>query len=165
MYDMDIQGTAELARAFERAPDIVVEELTAGIWESELLLERETKELTPVGVSGGTRSSIQAREPKRLADNVVGEMGSPMKHVLAVELGTKPHYPPIQPLAEWVEHKFGYSGNEARNVAFLIQRKIGRKGTEGAFMFKQAFEANQEQVLRIMARASGRAVSRIGEVN
>ena len=37
--------------------------------------------------------------------------------------------PPIQPLVEWVGHKFGITGNEARSAAFAIATKISREGT------------------------------------
>lgn len=37
--------------------------------------------------------------------------------------------PPIQPLVEWVGHKFGITGNEARSAAFAIATKIAREGT------------------------------------
>ena len=163
-YVQDIHNLPGLERAFREAPGIVADELVAAAWESELLLERETKELTPVGVGGTLRSSVAAREPKVLADNVIGEVGTPLKYAIPVELGTKPHFPPIAPLVEWAERKLGLSPNEAHHVGFLIQRKIGRKGTEGAFMFKRAFEAGRGQVERFFENAAARIVERMGRM-
>lgn len=38
--------------------------------------------------------------------------------------------PPIEPLVQWVGHKFGVYGNEARSAAFAIAKKIEREGTD-----------------------------------
>ena len=161
---IDIREAAALAKAFDQAPEIVSKELTAATWESELLLEREIKELTPVGIGagGGLKGSISAREPRILADNVIGEVGTAMAHAVPVELGTKPHFPPIQPLADWAEHKLGLSHNEARSVGYLIARKIAVKGTQGAHMFERAFKANERQVQEIYSDARKRIAERIG---
>lgn len=160
---IDIQGAAELARAFELAPEIAAQELERAAWESELLLEREVKELTPVGIGGGggLKGSIAAREPKRLADGVIGVVGTPLNYAVPVELGTKPHFPPVQPLADWARQKLGVDPGEARSVGFLIARKISKKGTKGAHMFADAFKANRGQVARIFEGARERIAARI----
>jgi len=136
------------ARAFKKAPDIVFEELTRTTWEATLLLEREVKEETPrgVGAGGGLVGSIAGREPVQLKDGVIGVVGTPMAYAEAVELGTKPHFPPIEPINDWVQTKLGIGDNESRGVAFLIARKISVKGTAGAFMFTKAFKKNKAQI-------------------
>lgn len=161
---LDIRAAAALARAFEQAPEIVTEELVAAATESSLLLEREVKELTPTGIGagGGLRGSVSAREPRVLADNVIGEVGTPMNYAVPVEIGTKPHFPPIQPLADWAEHKLGVPREEARSVGFLIARKISQKGTEGVHMFERAFATNEPQVQQFFEAAQTRIAERIG---
>ena len=56
-----------------------------------------------------------------------------------VDLGTRPHYPPIAPLIKWVREKKSIATKEKtgnkklpseKQVAFLVQRKIGREGTD-----------------------------------
>ena len=160
---IDIREAAELARAFEQAPDITAEELTRATWESELLLEREIKENTPVGIGGGggLKGSISAREPQVLADNVIGLVGTPMAYAVPVELGTGPHMPPIRPLADWAEHKLGVAPEKARSVGYRIARKIAAKGTDGAHMFERAFTSNEAQVRTIFARARARIADRM----
>jgi len=48
--------------------------MTAAMWESEFLIEREVKEKTPVGVGGGggLRGSIAAQSPEVSSDIVLG---------------------------------------------------------------------------------------------
>lgn len=161
---IDIRGAAAMAKAFERAPDVVRGELVTAATEASLLLEREVKEGTPTGVGagGGLRGSIAAREPRVLGDNVIGEVGTPLNYAVPVELGTRPHFPPVQPLADWAEFKLGVPREEAGTVGFLIARKIAREGTEGAFMFQRAFDANEPQVQRIFEGAQARIAERIG---
>lgn len=162
---IDIHGAAELAHAFDLAPEIVMEEQERATWEAGLLLERETRERTPVGIAGGggLKGSIAAREPRRLGEAVIGEVGTALNYAVPVELGSRPHFPPVQPLADWAVAKLGVDPGEARSVGFLIARKISRKGTEGAHMFERAFEANRAQVARIYEAARARIAQRIAE--
>ncbi len=161
---MDIRDASQLVRNFDQAPEIVIEELTAATWKSEHLLEREIKELTPVGIGagGGLKGSISAREPQILADNVIGMVATSMAHAVPVEVGTKPHFPPVQPLADWAEHKLGLSHNEAGHVGYLIARKIAAKGTQGAHMFERAFNDNERQVQEFYGDARKNIAKRIG---
>ncbi|MHC8492791.1 hypothetical protein ACTU44_08760 [Thalassospira sp. SM2505] len=161
---IDIREAAALADAFDKSPKIVTEELTAATWQASLLLEREVKENTPTGVGGGggLKGSISAREPEVLSDNVIGMVGTPLDYAVPVELGTRPHFPPVQPLADWAEHKLGLSPAEAQGAAFAIARKISRTGTKGAHMFERAFEDNDLQVQRIFDRARVRIADRMG---
>jgi len=163
--NVDIVGLPDLVRAWQGAPELVEAELHAATLEATLLLEREVKELTPVGIGGGggLRGSISAREPRVSADAVIGVVGTSLRHAEAVELGTRPHFPPVQPLADWAQFKLGVPAAQARSVGFLIARKISRVGTEGAHMFRDAFEANRGQVERIYADAQRRIRDRLAE--
>ncbi len=160
---MDIQQSAALMTAADRMPEIYIDEMTGATWEAELLIERDVKELTPTGIGGGggLKGSISSREPVVLANNVIGEIGTPLNYAVPVELGSKPHMPPIQPLADWAEHVLGVSNNEAWRVGTAIAFKIKARGTEGAFMFERAFKANEKQVQRIYGRAAQRIIDRV----
>lgn len=160
---IDIQGWAELDAAWQKAPEIVREELTAAMWQAEMLLERETKELTPVGVggAGGLRGSIHAQEPEVLAGSVIGVTGTALNYAVPVELGTKPHWAPIQPLIDWVQHRLGITGEEAESVARRVQFGIARHGTPAVGMFHRAFGKNRAQVTTMFDQARNRIVARL----
>lgn len=164
--DIDASEVDALARAWAQAPQICVEEMAAAALEGSLYLEREVKELTPVGVggeSGGLKGSIGAREPKVLADQVVGEVGTSIAHALPVELGTRPHFPPVQPLVDWAQAKLGLSPEAAERAGFAIARKIAARGTIAVGMFHRAFAAGQDQVQRIFAAGAARILARMSE--
>lgn len=157
------QGWAELDAAWKKAPEIVREELTGAMWQAELLLQRETQELTPVGIggAGGLRGSILAQQPEVLADRVLGVTGTALNYAQAVELGSRPHWAPIQPLIDWVQHRLGYSGKQAEAVARRVQFGIAHHGTPAVGMFHRAFAANRGQVASIFEAGRNRIAARL----
>lgn len=148
----EITGAVELAEAFKKAPEIVEKVGVRAIIKATALLEREVKERTPFGVTGLLRQSITAQKPYRSGvDNLIGVVSSPLDYAVCVELGTKPHFPPIEPIKEWVLKKLGLPIVEVEPVARAIAWKIKAHGTKGAKMFARAFEANKGQVERILS--------------
>lgn len=161
---MEIFGAVELAKAFQQSPKIVSDELAAATKESLVLMEREIKELTPIGASGGgggLRDSISARPVEKLSGRVIGVVGTNITYAEAVEVGTRPHFPPIEPLINWVRFKLDVPWEQAPGVAYLVARKISRVGTKGQRMFKRGFESTRSEVVRIFNRASARILERI----
>lgn len=158
-----IDGLEEIAALWAQAPEIMEEELERTTWEAELLLEREIKDRTPVGVggAGGLRGSIAAQPPRVLAGNVLGVVGTSVSHAVPVELGTRPHFPPLQPLEDWARQKLGVSAEQAPGVALAIARKIAARGTPGVGMFHMAFALNRGQVRRMYEQANVRIVRRL----
>ena len=60
--------------------------------------------------------------------------------------GTRPHWPPPAPIADWVKKKLGITeAKELRSVTFLVQRKIAAVGTEGAPFLFEAFDLLEGQ--------------------
>lgn len=149
----EISGAQEVAIAFRQAPDVVEKVGMRALIKATALLEREIKERTPFGVSGLLRQSISAHEPYRSGfDNMIGVVATPLNYAVPVELGSKPHYPPIEPIKEWVVKKLGISFEQAESVARTIAFKIKAHGTKGAFMFAKGFEANKAQVQQILGQ-------------
>ena len=69
-----------------------------------------------------------------------------------VELGTRPHWPPRQPILGWVMRKFRVTGREANRIAFLVSRKIARVGTKGQFFFTRGEEYIKNNIPRELER-------------
>ena len=161
---LDIKQAEAYASFLQTAPEIAEQEMAVSLNEALLLLEREVKERTPVGVGGGggLRGSITSELRGRQTANLHGRVFSPLAHALPVELGTKPHWAPIDPIQDWVEVKLGIPKSESRSVAFMVARKIARKGTEGAHMFENAFSDNTTQVLRLLNAGIDRLFARLG---
>jgi hypothetical protein len=154
----ELQG---LAAAFEKAPAIASEEMGAAMREADALLATQVEAYTPVA-SGLLAGGITHVED--VSDTgVIGTVFSSSPYAEAVELGTKPHFPPIAPLVDWVIQKLGVPEKDARGVAFLVARKISRVGTKGHHMFSRALDKQEAAVRAIFERALTRVVARIAE--
>ena len=157
---LDIQGWQELDAAFRKAPDIVREELLAAVTEADQLLEREVKDLTPTA-SGVSRASIFSRE-QVLGEAGIGVVGTSQPHVMYVELGTRPHMPPVEALEDWVRVKLGISDEKKiHGIAYLVARKIAVRGTLGVGMFHRTWARQRDAVVRRFDLARHRIVARI----
>jgi len=152
MLDVKIRlNLKNLEKLSRRYPDISLSVREAKVTEALQLLEREVKINTPYGAGPvHLRDSIHSKtriEGRRVA----GFMGTPLEHGEPVELGTKPHFPPVDALQHWVERVLRIEDDKrARSVAFAIARKISRRGTRGKKMFGKAFDENRSRVIAIL---------------
>lgn len=151
---LQILNDQRVIRALGESPELFAEAFVPAAWEAALLVQREVVERTPRGATAALANSIQARDPEILPEGVIAAVGTSLSYAEPVELGTRPHMPPVEPIQLWVQAKLGISDpEEAERVAYLIAWKIKARGTEGAFMFEKGLEATEEQVRAIAARA------------
>lgn len=163
--ELQVDGLEDLQALFAQAPELVIEEYEAATWEAELLLERETKELTPIGATGALRESITAKPPL-VGNTLLGVVGTSLAHALPVELGTVPHFPPVEPIMDWVRSKLDIKDDGTANVyytALAIARKIAARGTLGVGMFHRTFATYKGQVQEMFKNANANVVRRMGE--
>jgi hypothetical protein len=82
-----------------------------------------------------------------------------------VEYDTRPHWPPFEPIYDWVQAKGLGAGKEQRSIAYLVCRAIARRGTRGQHVLERSMEryhakfhqALGNEVYRIMVRRSKEA--------
>lgn len=144
VVSVDLRGEETIQRAMQHAPEVVEREIDTFVGEASALLEREVKERTPT-TTGLLRASIFSRREVS-ANGVLGIVGTSRPYAAYVELGTRPHWAPLQPLVDWVTLKLSLSGREAVRVARMVQRKIARRGTRGKKMFAEAVTANEGSI-------------------
>ncbi len=163
-FNVTFVDHARWAKAFREAPEIATAEMVVATIQASALVEREAAENTPVGIGGGggLKGAWSWREPEVIRDTVIGEVGNPLAYAVPVELGSKPHFPPIEPLKDWVVQKLDVEAEEVDDVARAIQRKIGAHGTEAKFMLTNAIVATEPQVQAIYAAALERVGEQIG---
>lgn len=159
----------ELLAWIDAAPDMALDELKTGVEEAQVLFHRLVRDATPssgseVSGQGGAhslRASITAHLPQVIPGGVIGIVGTSKEYALPVELGTRPHFPPIAPIELWVQTKLGLEGKEAKSVAIAIVKTIGKRGTKGAKMFQNTFNATEEQLKQILTQAVQRIADRM----
>lgn len=164
--NIELNGFDELHALWQQAPEITVDELETTTWLASELLEGEIKELTPVGASGGggggLRDSISAEDPVVLANQVIGVVGTSSPYAVPVELGTKPHFPPLEPLKDWVRARLtNVAESEVDGVALAIARKIAARGTLAVGMFHRGFAYSERQISGMYEDAMIRIVNRM----
>lgn len=148
---ISLDNLDKLQRSLAAAPARTQEVLLGAMTSVTQLLEREVADAMPA-VSGLTRASISSDAFSTPA-GVLGVVGSPSVAALAVELGTKPHMPPVSPILDWVHQKLGLAGPEAKSAAFAIARKIARVGTSAQRPFEKTLKAQSGQIVRTFETA------------
>ena len=161
MSGLSSRALDTLQRGLDKAPELTNQVLMAAMTEATMLLEREVKEAIPRGATGITAGSITGDVFSTPA-GVLGVVGSSQPSAVFVELGTRPHMPPVAALVPWVRSVLGLAEKEAQGVAFLIARKIARKGTRAQRPFARTLEANQGQLVRIFEDAADRLAGQMG---
>jgi hypothetical protein len=144
---IDADSLGQYQKLWAQAPDIALQEMRRFIETAVAKLQGEVQERTPTN-QGTLRKSIIGNVREVRGFGVEGVVGTPLNYAVAVELGTQPHMPPVWPLILWAQQKLGVRGDEAVSAAYAVARKIAREGTEGQFMFRDTFEANEAQIAR-----------------
>lgn len=122
--------------------------------------EAQIASRTPVN-SGTLRAGIST-EMHGTSTNLQGIVLNPVMYALPVEDGRKPgKMPPVEAIQLWVIRKGIGPRGDSRSTAFVIARSIGRRGTKGAHMFKNGFDAALPTIKRIWERVPGRIVRRL----
>ncbi|WP_076509177.1 hypothetical protein [Pseudacidovorax sp. RU35E] len=151
---------AAISQGLQQDPAMARRELLITMTEATLLVEREAKERMPRGATGLTAQSIQSDAFSTPA-GVLGVVASSLPSAGAVEFGTRPHMPPVSALVPWVRAVLGVSAKEELGVAYLVARKIARRGTEAQAPFAKAIAATESQVLRMFEAAAVRIAARM----
>ena len=167
---IQLEGNASAAM-FGQFPDALRRAVERGLERATELLERAVAAaaMSPFGARSSAPLGELARSVKRevFSDADTGRaigrvfLGSPAdQYGLFVEVGTRPHFPPPAAIEGWVRRRLGVTNDrQARELAFLIGRKIARTGTPGRFLFERALEENVERVVAIFEEEVAQAVS------
>jgi hypothetical protein len=163
MIDLSVRIDLRHAYALiERYPEAARAAQISRITEAALMAEQAIKEHTPVGAGPIHLRDTIFHKINATGTPIWGVISTPLAYGEPVEVGTRPHFPPIDPIAHWVEKKIGASGKEARSIAFLIARAISRRGTKGAKMFQISFEELNMKLLDVLGKIPDDIVRMVG---
>ncbi len=115
---------------------LVRDALRAAMVKSVLVVEGAVKERTPVD-TGTLRRSVRSR-----VQPLEATIGSRLSYAPPVEFGRRPgRMPPVAAVERWAR---------TRGIPpFVLARAIGRRGTKGAHMFRDAARSMEERVRAI----------------
>lgn len=163
---VDTSQLTQLVDLWRQAPEISGEEMLRAATEIDLLVQGELMQILPRGAGGlhgaGLAGSV-FREEHLVDDGVIGMVATSQPYAEYVEVGTRPHAPPIQPLEDWVEAKLGLRDDEATSAAFAISRSIAKRGTRAQPVWQTTYQRLvptiqaklQQGIDRILGRLAG----------
>lgn len=161
-YDVEIRGLEEQLKKLERFAPIAQPELTQAMYDVLNLVERGGKQAAPVGVTGELRSGIGSEVTYAVGTDVRGKVGASAPHSAAVELGARPHMPPVSNIAYWVDRKLGVqSGFEVYGVALAIARKIAARGGKKHPFLAPTAQKNKDRIVDRFRMAGDRIMERL----
>lgn len=104
---------------------------------------------------------INSGAVKEGADNAI-LAGFPTMYAYYVEYGRRAgKWPPFRFIYEWVRVRhFAADDKEARSVAFLIQRSIGKKGTRPHPFLRPAYEKNKRLLKEVLKKGAAKVMNR-----
>ena len=158
---MSLGSMDAIMRGLLDAPEFTQKVLKVTMTEAVKLVQAEVLDSIPLvtGISAKSITSDIISSPA----GVLGVVASSQASVVALELGTRPHMPPVAALEPWVKAVLGISEpKEIKSVAFLVARKIARVGTEPKKPFAKAAASTQAQVLAMFEQAAQQVVDHLG---
>lgn len=103
--------------------------------EGQVVEQIDTARPAPAVATGEMRGSVTT---ERVDDGAVVDVRAP--HAVFVEEGARPHFPPIQPLIDWVRTKRIGGSQDAERIAWMVARKIARDGVAPRHFFRKAVD-------------------------
>ena len=104
---------------------------------------------------GDLRTSI-TEDTIRRGDHLLGRSGSNSEHAPFVHEGTRPHWPPVDVMEEWVAQQVArgkMDTDDIKGTAFLVGRAISQRGTKPNPFMSVAERMNRAATQGKIARA------------
>lgn len=108
--------------------------------------------LPPAVNTGLLRNSVAWRIPTIDGRTIEGGVGTNVAYALPIEFGARPHWPPLELIEFWVRRRLRVAESQVRSVAFLVARKIARKGTAPRQIFALGLEEATPKMTEIFSR-------------
>jgi len=152
-FSAEIKGLRETTEKMEQTVrDLRGEPMLEGMRDATLLVQGTARTLVPVD-TGRLRSSIMPEvRSEGLTGSVVGVVGSSVDYAPYVELGTRPHWPPLAALEVWAARH----GTTARAVAMAI----ARRGTKAYKYLQGGMEQNEAKIIALIGDVVGKIVEK-----
>jgi HK97 gp10 family phage protein len=130
---------------------LLSEEVGKALQNATLTVEAEAKQMAPKATGTLRRSITSAVKP--ISGTPAGIVSAPVRYAQAVEYGSKPHTPPLQPVQRWAKRK-GLPGG-------AVWMSIRKRGTKPHPFMEPAFTNNKESVIAMLHKALQMVVERM----
>lgn len=155
-FTATLNGLIELRKKLEQtSEDLVGGEMLQAIRKVTLMVLRDAKLLAPRD-TGHLANSLTAKVESGgdlISGNTIrGVVGSNVKHAPFMEMGTKPHWPPLKALERWAK-RHGVP-------VFLVARAIAKHGTKPRRFLQGAFERHEGRIKDILGEVVKKVVKK-----
>jgi hypothetical protein len=155
MIELELKNFNEIKKSLRTMNEVGIAETNRAIHASIAIVQGQSIRNAPVYTG-----LMRARHTASFHD-LFGSLKVNTQYAGFVHGGTRPHFPPIAPLEKWARRKLGVTAKRARAVAFLIQRKIGRKGTKAVPFLQEAIDQSQSKIDQYFDRAMEATIKKI----
>lgn len=140
----EVKGLKETQRNLEQAvKDLRGTPMLNAMRDATLYVTRDAKINAPVD-TGRLRASITP-EVTAQGETIQGVVGSNVTYAPYMELGTRPHWPPLAALEVWARRH--------HTSAFLVARSIALHGTAPREFLQKSFDANKDKIEKRIGQA------------
>lgn len=156
---IDASQFLQLADVWKQAPELTQRELLRAVTEADLLVQGELQQTLPMGAGGRHGAGLVGgvhHEESLVAEGVLGMVSESQPYGEYVEVGTKPHKPPIQPLMDWIEAVIGLRDKDAKSMAFAIRNTIGKRGTHAQRTWQNTYNKLLPKIQQLLTDAVDR---------
>jgi len=147
-----MEGFKEFRKKFKTLTSELSETMDNATKDTAYFAIREMKKNLRDNESIYTGRLLNTLQAKRFFPLVWG-VGSNVKYQWYLELGTRPHKPPLKPIWEWVRLKHKMYGKEGKQAAYplakAVQESIEARGTKPHPFIRPAYEAADREAKKI----------------
>lgn len=145
--EMDARGLRDVQRNLERiARELHGDPMVTAMHRAALLVTNEAKRRVPVD-TGRLRASITPEIRSQGTQQIIGVVGSNVTYAAVIEVGSRPHWPPLDALEPWASRH--------HTTPMVVARAIARRGTRAHRYLQGAFEASRAAIQAEIGGAVG----------
>jgi hypothetical protein len=133
MIRVKVEGLTELIENMGATRTMVKPLIAGTLNQVATQIKYDARNIAPIAF-GKLKGGISHTVKKSSLEGIVW---SKEKYGVFVERGTRPHFPPIEPLKRWSALKLGNP-----NLAWAVAKKIAREGTDAQPFMQPALDKN-----------------------
>ncbi len=160
MAEIEIEGLNDLHVKFDRVTREVFQEADAGLKKGGMKIIADAQQnLRTNGTNNTGLLSNSGKVQKIDVGYDIGFFSKGKGYAEYVEYGRRAgRFPPLADIRAWARKKLRVEDKRLNSAAFLIGRKIARKGTRPQPFFTPAVQKNQQEIMDAISEAVSKVI-------
>lgn len=155
MVEIQLEGMEELNRRLDRTTSDILSEADQGLAKAGMKIIADSQLMLRQNGTNNTGLLSNSGKVQKVSGGYdVGFFSESNGYAEYVEYGRRSgRFPPLKMIREWAKKKLRIDDRRLDSAAFLIGRKISRKGTRPQPFFSPSVSKNQKEVLDVISEA------------